>query len=520
MDSKLNFDGILLNTPQDRQFALDRYMMIKKSDYEIGIEYERYVGYLYEKQGYRVQFCGAVMGMGDLGRDLIVHTDDGIKVIQCKRWAKDKLIHEKYIHQLFGTVSQMRVQRGVSKIYGVIYTTSQLSYAARKCAKELGIEICEKQPFIEYPRIKCVVSKTGKRIYYLPFDRGYDSVSVVYADEGKYVADILEAEESGFRWVNCREEKPDNSHISQAVKIAVEAERALHRKEIAKLLLTAQLTNTVTGEPIKNMDDFWAWKKAFDEDVKQRNKEHSQETYLMIETDDGFTVRVPESKLDSWIEAQDKLKNTPLNEAEQRLIDKAIKKLFGNLDEKTSQDDKEETQEDETQNAQIAVEAERKQSRTNPFLIAALIISVCLMIAATAFAVDYHSRLKMRDAGIESLKREHFADLVSKNTEIDELHAELSSAYKLAHERFQEINDMRSEFNFMRNYAAIVITEESQYHHYGCNHIRGKDFFIYNIELAKSYGHTPCLDCWDEGLQSLSGRVLSSDELRDILGLG
>ena len=58
----------------------------------------------------------------------------------------------------------------------------------------------------------------------------------------------------------------------------------------------------------------------------------------------------------------------------------------------------------------------------------------------------------------------------------------------------------RPERVFFRNYACIVTTSGSKYHHYGCYHIEGRSFYIYNIELAKSKGYTPCLDCWESGL--------------------
>jgi hypothetical protein len=53
------------------QKALDRYWQKQKSNWEIGRDYERYVGYLYEVQGYSVYYQGIIEGFEDLGRDLI-----------------------------------------------------------------------------------------------------------------------------------------------------------------------------------------------------------------------------------------------------------------------------------------------------------------------------------------------------------------------------------------------------------------------------------------------------------------
>ena len=38
-----------------------------------------------------------------MGRDLIVSKEKKLFVIQCKRWAAEKTIHEKHIFQLYGT---------------------------------------------------------------------------------------------------------------------------------------------------------------------------------------------------------------------------------------------------------------------------------------------------------------------------------------------------------------------------------------------------------------------------------
>lgn len=56
------------------------------------------------------------------------------------------------------------------------------------------------------------------------------------------------------------------------------------------------------------------------------------------------------------------------------------------------------------------------------------------------------------------------------------------------------------EVSFFRTGACIVTEEGYRYHHYGCPHVDGHDFWIYNVELAEAKGYTPCLDCWKQGL--------------------
>lgn len=187
-----------LSTADKYQLALERYKTRKKSDWDIGIEYERYVGYLYEKQGYNVRYHGAIMGMQDMGRDLLAIKDDKTLIIQCKRWSKEKEIHEKHIFQLFGSAVQYKIEENLDCI-PLFVTTTSLSDVARKCASYLKVEVAEQFEFKDYPMIKCNISKNGSKIYHLPFDQQYDKVKINPSTGECYVWTVAEAEKLGFR---------------------------------------------------------------------------------------------------------------------------------------------------------------------------------------------------------------------------------------------------------------------------------------------------------------------------------
>jgi len=65
-----------------------------------------YVGYLYEQQGYSVEYKGIIDGFDDLGRDIIAQKGNEVCIIQCKYWAQYKEIREPHIFQLFGTTME------------------------------------------------------------------------------------------------------------------------------------------------------------------------------------------------------------------------------------------------------------------------------------------------------------------------------------------------------------------------------------------------------------------------------
>jgi len=188
--------------PAERnQRALDRYWKAKKTKWQVGRDYERYVGYLYEHDGYTVSYYGIEKGLEDLGRDVIATKDGQIDVVQCKRWSAERTIHEKHIFQLFGTVTAFRIDNPDAVVAGRFVTTTKLSDRARAFAERLEIRVDEEFAFDQsYPCIKCNVSTNGgEKIYHLPFDQMYDA-TVIHNGRGEFYArSVKEAEDAGFR---------------------------------------------------------------------------------------------------------------------------------------------------------------------------------------------------------------------------------------------------------------------------------------------------------------------------------
>ena len=188
-----------LSSSERNQLALDRFWERNKSKRLIGKLYERYVGYLYEKQGYHVDYFGITEGFSDLGRDLICNNGDEILLIQCKNWSRSKTIYEKHIFQFFGTMYQFTQDNLKTPVRGAFYTATSLSETARSFAKEFGIELYEEFPLKRYPMIKCNVSRNGEGIYHLPFDLQYDNTKINPKDGDMYCMTVAEAESAGFR---------------------------------------------------------------------------------------------------------------------------------------------------------------------------------------------------------------------------------------------------------------------------------------------------------------------------------
>lgn len=188
-------------TPSERnQRALDNYLSGPKTNWQLGREYERYIGYLYEVKGYNVYYQGILEGLDDLGRDLVCRKAKQTIIIQCKRWSQYKTIHEKHVNQLYGTFVKYKLDHPDEEVSPTLYTTTKLSDRAKEFTAYLGVSIAEEFLLQRYPSIKCNVSRrNGEKIYHLPFDQQYDRTLIEEERNECYVETVQEAENLGYR---------------------------------------------------------------------------------------------------------------------------------------------------------------------------------------------------------------------------------------------------------------------------------------------------------------------------------
>lgn len=187
------------------QLALDRYWSNRqKSAWAAGIMFERYVGYMYESDGFSVTYHGAIKGVRDLGIDLICKKDGYIHLVQCKRLAPEKKIpvRENTVAQIYGSALAYSHFKDFRRDWArpTVVTSYELSVEAKEFASALGVAYKERVRLAPYPCIKCNVSiKGNEKIYHLPFDQQYDTTSIDRTRGERYSFTIAEAEKHGFR---------------------------------------------------------------------------------------------------------------------------------------------------------------------------------------------------------------------------------------------------------------------------------------------------------------------------------
>lgn len=190
---------LTLTDSQRNQLALDRYLTShKKTKWQIGRDYELYVGYQFSRDGYQVEYTGALFRFDDLGRDLVVRKGNRVLIVQCKYWSKEKEIHEKHIFQLFGTSMCYQIDHPQCQVSCVLVTNTVCSETARAFAAKMSVLLKENVELGDFPRIKCNISDIGEHIYHLPMDQQYDNV--IIDKPGEFFAmTVQEAVEKGFR---------------------------------------------------------------------------------------------------------------------------------------------------------------------------------------------------------------------------------------------------------------------------------------------------------------------------------
>ena len=209
-------DYMQLTETERNQRALDRHERSPKTKWQIGREFERYVGYQLESDNYDVTYDGATKGLEDLGRDLVATRGEETLIVQCKYWSSEKTIHEKHVYQLYGTYCDyvismnLGTQPNQGQLFGerdalhsvrpLLLTTAKLSDRALLASKLLKVE-SQTIPMEKwrYPKIKCNISRTGEKIYHLPFDQQYDTVKIKKELGELFVATCAEAESLKFR---------------------------------------------------------------------------------------------------------------------------------------------------------------------------------------------------------------------------------------------------------------------------------------------------------------------------------
>ncbi len=193
----------------DINLSANQSSPMPRTNIEIGRDYERYVGYRYEMEGWQVIYRGILRGKADQGRDLVCHREDSVHIVQCKCWSSSVEIDCEVVEKLYQTT---KVYRQVAQPFGqldlafgiharrrispVLITSTGISQDAHELAAQRGVLIKPSFQLQPYHKVKCVLRT---RNYYLEQDYLYDSIEMRVGDGDRYVASETDARELGFQ---------------------------------------------------------------------------------------------------------------------------------------------------------------------------------------------------------------------------------------------------------------------------------------------------------------------------------
>lgn len=128
------------------------YDELTSSDW--GYVYEKYVGQLFEDEGYKVVYNGLNLGFNDKGIDLIAQRDSQTIFIQCK-YHKKKFSKNNIEWILYKASNELyKVSTEVEKIFFLIVVNSLDDNFSKKVPKGFNIDILQsnslKYPLLQY----------------------------------------------------------------------------------------------------------------------------------------------------------------------------------------------------------------------------------------------------------------------------------------------------------------------------------------------------------------------------------
>ncbi len=143
---------------------------------ENGIEnrYALYVGYLYERMGWHVDYKGYRFGgnsieIAEEGERLICRKEDKAVIIQCRAWVKGEIVYLPFVHRLIALSVEFKKDNPAFHVYGKFFTRYSFSARARSAAQRCHISLREQFPFSFFPYVKCKAGADGHNVHYTPY---------------------------------------------------------------------------------------------------------------------------------------------------------------------------------------------------------------------------------------------------------------------------------------------------------------------------------------------------------------
>jgi|GEM_PF-6739660 len=161
--------------------------------------YVLYTGYLFERKGFTVDYCGITNGILDDGMDLICRKGSRVILVRCR----ERGMNKAYMYYLAARALHFKMDNPALEVSALCVMSEQrLSAEAELIAQQFHIAVKNEMPFKNFPYVKCKVIKNEndgeRKVYYTPNHRDYITARVIPENGDMFCRTVNDAESKGF----------------------------------------------------------------------------------------------------------------------------------------------------------------------------------------------------------------------------------------------------------------------------------------------------------------------------------
>lgn len=154
----------------------------------VNIRYRLFIGYLYERRGWRVYY-------EDDNKRIICHKETSLVMIATEDGG---IMNINTLYALASRAISLKIDYPDFDVSAVCITSGTLSDKAKTVARKFLISAKEDFPFQNFPYVKCKVLP-DRKVYYTPNDKEYFTTRIIPANDDIFCRTMNDALVAGFQ---------------------------------------------------------------------------------------------------------------------------------------------------------------------------------------------------------------------------------------------------------------------------------------------------------------------------------
>ena len=155
--------------------------------------YDLYTGYLFEYNGFNVEYCGIANGVRDDGMNLICRKGSRAVLVRCK----EEILTPNFVYYLAARALRFKMDNPHLEVSALCVTSQTLTDDSQIIAEKFSIDVKDNMPFQNFPYVKCKVL-TDKKVCYTPKNDEYITVQINPDNGDMFCLNVNDAIAKGF----------------------------------------------------------------------------------------------------------------------------------------------------------------------------------------------------------------------------------------------------------------------------------------------------------------------------------